>query len=203
MGKSEIVFEVRKHGAHIMYEEMAILELAVWLGLPAWIANALPVLGGGGRPIDGGRVFRDGNRLLGDGKTVRGFLVGTISGTLVGVLQYLAAPVLKPLLQQFVLVTPEMDHILFMQIPVAFLMSVGALTGDIVGSFVKRRVGVRSGDPSPILDQIGFMIMALLFASPLLQPDSIYVIVLILMTLAIHWISNALGYLLGLKENPW
>lgn len=186
-----------------MYEELAILELAVWLGLPAWIANAAPVLGGGGRAIDGGRVFRDGNRLLGDGKTIRGFLVGIGLGTLVGVLQYLATPFIRPLLQLFVPVTPQMDHILSTQIPVAFLMSFGALTGDIIGSFVKRRANVRSGDPSPVLDQIGFIIMALLFASPFLRPDSVYVIVLILTTLVIHWISNALGYLLGLKRNPW
>jgi CDP-2,3-bis-(O-geranylgeranyl)-sn-glycerol synthase len=203
MRKSEIGFVQQEHGVHIMYEELAVLELAVWMGLPAWIANALPVLGGGGRPIDGGMVFRDGNRLLGNGKTIRGFVVGIIFGTLVGVIQYLAAPVLRPLLQQFVAVTPDMDYILFMQIPVAFLLSLGALTGDIVGSFVKRRVGVRSGDPSPVLDQIGFIIMALLFASPFLLPEPVYVVVLILVTLAIHWISNALGYLLGLKKNPW
>lgn len=186
-----------------MYEELAILELAVWLGLPAWIANAVPVLGGGGRPIDGGAYFRDGNRLLGDGKTIRGFVLGVVFGTLVGVLQFLVAPHLRPLLELFVTVTSEMDYVLSMQVPAAFLMSLGALTGDLVGSFIKRRVNVRSGDPSPVLDQIGFIVMALIFAAPVLRPEPVYVIVLILITLAIHWISNAVGYLLGLKKNPW
>lgn len=186
-----------------MYEEFAIFELAIWLGLPAWIANATPVLGGGGRPIDGGALFRDGNRILGDGKTIRGFLVGVFFGTLVGTAQYLAAPVLRPILGQFVTITPSMDYVLAMQIPIAFLMSVGALTGDVVGSFIKRRVQVKSGDPSPVMDQIGFIIMAMIFVSPLFQPDAVYVIVLTITTLAIHWISNALGYLLGVKKNPW
>ena len=65
-----------------MYEALALLELSIWLGLPAWIANATPVIFGGGRPIDGGRFMRDGHRILGDGKTIRGFIVGVFFGIL-------------------------------------------------------------------------------------------------------------------------
>lgn len=186
-----------------MYEEFALFELSIWLGLSAWIANATPVLGGGGRPIDGGRVFRDGHRILGDGKSIRGFIVGVFFGTLVGAAQFLSAPYLRPLLAQFVTITPEMDYVLSMSVPVAFLLSLGALTGDVLGSFIKRRVNVKSGDPSPFLDQLGFIIMALIFAYPLMMPSPIFVLILILTTLGIHWLSNALGYLVGLKENPW
>ncbi|MFW9794855.1 MAG: CDP-2,3-bis-(O-geranylgeranyl)-sn-glycerol synthase, partial [Candidatus Thorarchaeota archaeon] len=177
-----------------MYEELALFELSIWLGLAAWIANATPVLGGGGRPIDGGRVFRDGNRILGDGKSIRGFVVGVFFGTLVGVGQFIAAPYLRPLLAQFVTITPEMDYVLFITIPVAFLLSLGALTGDLIGSFIKRRVNVKSGDSSPFLDQLGFIIMALIFAFPLMKPGPMFVIILILTTLGIHWLSNVFGY---------
>ncbi|MFW9962126.1 MAG: CDP-2,3-bis-(O-geranylgeranyl)-sn-glycerol synthase [Candidatus Sifarchaeia archaeon] len=186
-----------------MYEELAIFELSIWLGLSAWIANATPVIGGGGSPIDGGRRFRDGRRILGNGKTTRGFLVGIFFGTLTGIGQFLAAPYLKPILAQFVTITPEMDYVLNISVPVAFLLSLGSLTGDVIGSFIKRRINVKSGDPSPFLDQMGFIIMALIFAFPLLMPSPIFVIVLILTTLGIHWLSNAIGYLLGLKKNPW
>lgn len=186
-----------------MYEELAFLELAIWFGLPAWIANATPVLGGGGKAIDGGRFYSDGRRILGDGKTIRGFIVGVFFGILTGLGQMVAAPYIQPLLAQFVTVTPEMELVLYMQLPVAILMSFGALTGDIVGSFIKRRVNIKSGNPSPFMDQLGFILMALVFAYPLIQPGSIYVAILILVTLGFHWISNALGYLLGLKKNPW
>lgn len=186
-----------------MLVELAVLELAVWFGLPAWIANATPVLGGGGKAIDGGRFYKDGHRILGDGKTIRGFIVGIIFGILTGLGQMFAAPYLHPLLAQFVTVTPEMELVLYMQLPVAILMSFGALTGDLIGSFIKRRVNVKSGAPSPFMDQLGFILMALIFAYPLIQPGAIYVVILILVTLGIHWISNALGYLLGLKKNPW
>ena len=186
-----------------MYEALALLELSLWLGLPAWIANATPVIFGGGRPIDGGRLLRDGNRVLGDGKTIRGFIVGVFFGTLTGIGQFISAPYLMPLMEFYLPVTPEMQYVLFMTIPAAILLSVGALMGDLLGSFLKRRVNVESGGPSPFLDQLGFIIMALLFAYPVLQPLSIYAAVLIVMTLVIHWVSNALGYLLGFKENPW
>jgi CDP-2,3-bis-(O-geranylgeranyl)-sn-glycerol synthase len=186
-----------------MYEELAIFELAIWIGLPAWIANSTPVLGGGGSPIDGGRCFRDGRRLLGNGKTIRGFIVGIIFGTLTGFGQFLVAPHLRPLLAMFVTVTPEMDYVLFMQLPVAILMSFGALTGDLVGSFIKRRINVKSGDPSPVMDQLGFIIMALIFAAPIFTPGSGFIVILIITTFFIHWISNVLGYLLGLKKHPW
>ncbi len=186
-----------------MYEEFAIFELAIWLGLSAWIANATPVLGGGGKPIDGGGLFRDGRRILGDGKTIRGFIVGVFFGTLTGIGQFLAAPYLRPILALFVTITPEMDYVLSISIPAALLLSLGALTGDVVGSFIKRRVNVKSGDPSPFLDQVGFILMALIFAFPLMAPSPNFVIILILTTLGIHWLSNALGYLLGFKKNPW
>ncbi|MHA2377430.1 MAG: CDP-archaeol synthase [Candidatus Thorarchaeota archaeon] len=170
-----------------MYEALALVELAVWLGLPAWIANSTPVIFGGGRPIDGGRVFRDGRRILGDGKTVRGLIVGIMLGTLTGLVQSIVAPYLQPILAQFVTVTSDMQYVLYMNLPAAFLLSVGALLGDLIGSFLKR----------------GFIILALVLAVPFLQPSPEYPIILILITLGIHWISNALGYLLGLKKNPW
>lgn len=186
-----------------MYEELAIFELSIWLGLSAWIANATPVIGGGGRPIDGGKDFRDGRRILGDSKTIRGFIVGVFFGTLTGTVQFLAEPYLRPVLELFVTITPEMDYVFSVSIPVAFLLSIGALTGDVVGSFIKRRVNLKSGDPSPFLDQVGFIIMALIFAFPLLVPSPIFVMILILTTLGIHWLANVVGYLLGLKKNPW
>jgi CDP-2,3-bis-(O-geranylgeranyl)-sn-glycerol synthase len=186
-----------------MYEELALFELAIWIGLPAWIANATPVLGGGGSPIDRGHCFRDGRRVLGNGKTIRGFIVGIIFGSLTGFGQLLVAPYIRPFLAMFVTVTPEMDYVLFMQLPVAILMSFGALTGDLVGSFIKRRANVESGDPSPVMDQLGFIIMALIFAAPIFKPESGYVVILIITTFFIHWLSNALGYLLGVKKHPW
>src|SRR3989442_5889159 len=58
---------------------------ALWFFLPAFVANPMAVVFGGGTPIDFGRTLRDRERLFGDGKTWRGPLGGTVSGAVLGV----------------------------------------------------------------------------------------------------------------------
>ena len=62
---------------------------ALWFIFPAYCANAVPVIFGGGRPIDFGKIFLDGKPILGSHKTLRGFFSGLLVGTLVGFLQTL------------------------------------------------------------------------------------------------------------------
>src|SRR2546422_10291580 len=54
--------------------------LAFWFLLPAYVANPMAVVFGGGVPMDFGRVLRDGRRVLGDGKTWRGVAGGAPAG---------------------------------------------------------------------------------------------------------------------------
>ena len=64
---------------------------ALWLFLPAYVSNMMPVFVGGGRPIDGGRAWRDGRRMLGDGKTWRGLLLAPLVATaFTGILQWIS-----------------------------------------------------------------------------------------------------------------
>ncbi len=186
-----------------MYEVLALVGLSIWLGLPAWIANAVPVILGGGLPIDMGRNFIDGKRVLGDGKTIKGFASGVLFGTVIGAIQSFIAPFLIAEVSHYVLVTPEMLSVLNLTVSISFLQSIGALTGDMIGSFVKRRADIRSGNPAPVLDQLGFIIMALLFSSLLISPARQYTSILIMITLGVHCISNITGYTLGLKDKPW
>ncbi len=55
--------------------------------LPSYFANSIPVVLGGGAPLDGKRKLSNGQRIFGDGKTVRGFFSGIFAGILVGVLE--------------------------------------------------------------------------------------------------------------------
>src|SRR2546428_1826096 len=59
---------------------------ALWFFLPAFVANPMAVVFGGGTPIDFGRTLRDRERLFGDGKTWRGPGGGTLSGAFLGFL---------------------------------------------------------------------------------------------------------------------
>lgn len=170
-----------------MVMEMEIIELiieALKFIFPAYCANAIPVITGGGYPIDFGKTFFDGKPILGKNKTFQGFFSGLIIGTAVGLVEsaFFGYPLLFGL-----------------------LLSLGALFGDLAGAFVKRRLGLASGDLLPVIDQIDFIIGAILFALPLsLQILSWELILAVLIiTPPIHLLTNFAAYKLGLKNNPW
>ena len=62
--------------------------------LPAYLPNNCAVIFGGGMPLDFGKDYGDGRRILGDGKTFRGTIGGTMSGILAGLFLNLIAPYL-------------------------------------------------------------------------------------------------------------
>lgn len=158
-------------------EVLWIIE-TIYLYLPAYVANAAPVLFGGGAPLDGGRTWRDGRALLGSHKTIRGFISGLLAGSLVGVLQ------MQPLR--------------------GLLMTFGAVLGDLAVSFLKRRMGLRPGAPLPIADQLGFIASAAALSQLVPPPPEIERVAAILVfTIPIHLITNIFAWLLGLKDDPW
>jgi CDP-2,3-bis-(O-geranylgeranyl)-sn-glycerol synthase len=150
----------------------------IYIYLPAYIANATPVLLGGGPPLDGGRTWVDDQPLFGDHKTVRGTLSGIIVGITVGILQ---------------------THFLR-----GVLLSIGAIGGDIVISFIKRRIKLEPGAMFPIADQMGFIVFAVLLVS-LAQPSPTWerAVAILIATLPIHYITNVIAWVLKLKRNPW
>jgi CDP-2,3-bis-(O-geranylgeranyl)-sn-glycerol synthase len=70
---------------------------ALWLFLPAYVANMSPVFMAKlvprwSAPIDGGRVAKDGQRVLGPGKTWRGLVGGALAGGLAALAVAAIAP---------------------------------------------------------------------------------------------------------------
>lgn len=168
-----------------MNELLQILGSALWFILPAYVANATPVVLGGGRPIDANKKFTDGRPIFGAGKTAQGFIAGLAAGTFVGLLQGIAEGTLS--------------HYLAL----GFLLALGALLGDLLGSFIKRRLGIERGGAAPGLDQLSFVVVALLAASPLDLPGWKIVLTIIIITLPIHLATNFSCYKLGLKSRPY
>ena len=150
----------------------------IYIFLPAYLANATPVLLGGGGPLDGGRTWRDGEPILGDHKTVRGTLSGIAAGILTGLLQ--GAPLR------------------------GVLLAVGAIGGDLIVSFIKRRLKIKPGALLPLADQMDFIVLAVILLS-LFQPLPTWdrIIAILVATLPIHYLTNVLAWLLKLKSNPW
>jgi CDP-2,3-bis-(O-geranylgeranyl)-sn-glycerol synthase len=178
---------------------------ALWLMLPAYLSNMLPVVVGGGAPIDLGRRWRDGKRLLGDGKTWRGLLLAPLlAASITFALQWLV------------------DHTAWGQaygfpgwgawptwFVLAYALGLGALTGDALESFVKRRTGRDRGERWFPFDQLDFILGALLFGF-LVGPAHFLalftwprLLAIVLLTPALHLLVNWLGYKLGLKAVPW
>ena len=182
-----------------------LLILAIWLMLPAYIANPAAALLGRGRPIDMGRNFTDNKRILGDGKTVRGFILGSLCGALIGLIQIWMAPFIAPYLAAYV----SQGTLLQASYLALFTMPVGALLGDLVKSFFKRRLGFERGAMMPIADQLDFVLGAwiltyLLDSAWFVANFSLAIILtVILITPVLHLATNFIGFKIGRKDVPW
>jgi CDP-2,3-bis-(O-geranylgeranyl)-sn-glycerol synthase len=166
---------------------------ALWFIFPAYCANAIPVIFGGGPPLDAGRTFFDGKPILGSHKTIRGFFSGLIIGTFVGFLQ-----------------TAFFQHILSphdarfqYNVLLGFMLSLGALVGDSLESFVKRRLDIPPGASLPIADQLDFVVGALLFSLPVSPPSLLIITIIIVITPPIHYLTNFLANRLGVKRGSY
>ena len=174
--------------------------------LPAYFGNMAPVFVGGGSPMDGGRVWKDGRRIFGPGKTWRGFFGGIAVAAVVGIFISLAGfydkefaedAIVYGLLNISVLLEPSI-----MGLFLGLLQGLGALVGDAAGSFIKRRKNIERGGPFWGIDQLGFVILAMAFVYPFYAWPLEY-IAIVPVTFFVHLSANATGYLLGLKDVPW
>ncbi len=167
--------------------------ILVW---PAYVANGSPPIIAKlirkRRPIDFGKNFIDGRRIFGEGKTIEGFALGILSGI---VISYLTFIVIKQYVPQYYY--PDITAISF--------MCILALSGDLFGSFIKRRIGLPRGAPAPILDQLDFLVLPLIYLHvtvPKVLTSSI-IVTAILLTIAMHLLTNYIAYLLGIKKEPY
>ncbi len=123
--------------------------LVLWLSVPLVGANMLPVIvGRGGQPIDGRRLWFDGRRIFGDGKTWQGLVYGIAFAVLLTHL--LSWATFRP--GSRALSDIWIDGPLDGWLPMLTLAA-GALLGDLVKSFAKRRGGWERGHPWRFWDQ--------------------------------------------------
>lgn len=211
---------------------VSLLIFSLLLIVPAYLSNASMVFTGGGRPIDGGKLFRDGRRILGDHKTVNGLKGPLYFGIPISFMLFLLFIILwQPIKDMVIQGLIEEQYMLYNdfevfkyyfiggQFPMNFLVlliriilaSYGAVIGDLAGSFLKRRFDIKSGAPFWIVDQLDFALIAILFVaipsfiSPtiFLFPDLYIFIFLLIITPAVSIIANTVAYLVGLKSVPY
>lgn len=149
---------------------------------PSYVANAAPLLFGGGPTLDGGRTLSDGQPIFGSHKTIRGVFAGIIAGTIVGLGESLV------------------DSRLMIG---GFMIALGAVLGDLLGAFIKRRLRVEPGRAFPILDQLDFVLGSLVLGYPFFPIGALSVILFVVVTPPIHLLTNYGAYLLGIKKTRW
>jgi len=159
-----------------MMNMLELLILAIFWIFPAYVANGAPVILGGGKPLDFGKNINK-KRIFGDGKTIRGCFAGIVSGSFIG----------------FVLGEPRFG----------FLLALGAILGDLAGSFIKRRFGLKQGHPTWFLDQFDFILGAFLLGALVKVPSYEILAVILVVTPLLHLSTNFIAYKLRIKKVPW
>ncbi|WP_317137742.1 CDP-2,3-bis-(O-geranylgeranyl)-sn-glycerol synthase [Methanochimaera problematica] len=162
--------------------------------IPAYVPNSAAAVFGGGKPIDGGRNWKDGRRIFGEGKTWRGLFGGILSGIAAGILLIAIGYYAGFTIHTFLSVV---------------LLATGALLGDLVKSFFKRRLDKKRGEEWLIADQYdlvaGSLLLVLIFnynwaVINLTLPVLLWIIII---TPLLHRGANIIGYLIGVKDVPW
>ena len=120
-----------------------MLPIELKLLLLILIANGIPVIATaicgqrGARTLDGGRRLDDGQRLWGDSKTWRGLLLALS-------------------------VTSLAASALGLPAQIGIIIGAAAMAGDLLSSFIKRRLGMASSSMALGLDQIPESLLPLL-----------------------------------------
>ena len=219
------------------YSVLECIFVVLLIMAPAYLANTIAVLTGGRYPIDQGKLYSDGNRILGDGKTWSGLIGGTIGGMVVGYGLYFvimrnfyhhllwklgldsSSENLVDKLGSIIAKDPTfgdqllwgMDNDIITATSIFFLLSFGALFGDMTASFYKRRQNLQRGDKFAILDMYDFIFMSLLLCF-IFQRDWLLswildgwvpLFTILVLTPFLHRGVNIIGYKIGVKNEPW
>jgi len=153
---------------------------------PAYVANASAPLvrywTGWNRPIS--------RRWLGSHKTVVGCAAGVSGALVTSLIQHALARDVGLVNDTHWAVT-------------GLRFGVGAMGGDAVKSFFKRRLGVAPGQPWIPFDQLDFVVGALILVAPWDSLTTSDLALLLGLTFVGHVVVNHAAYALGVRDVKW
>ena len=168
------------------------ISFAFWIFLPAGLANMAPVLAAHlpglkkfDQPLDG-HLMLGRERLLGPHKTIRGLLCGVALAIACVFVQ-----------KHFGLAGVDYNSI--SPWVLGTLFGVGALLGDAVKSFFKRRLAIAPGRPFLFFDQIDYILGGILLTFWYLPLSAAVYAYILLIYFLLHLAVSVLGFLVGLK----
>ncbi|MEM1921318.1 MAG: CDP-archaeol synthase [Desulfurococcaceae archaeon] len=150
--------------------------------------NASPLLIRGKYCIDFNKLFIDNKPLFGSNKTWDGFIIGIYMGFSVSIV-----------------ISIYFNELSYLVIGLG--SSIFALIGDLIGSFIKRRLGIPSGGLLPILDQLDFIIFVSIYYILIniveFYSKPLYIMISCIIVLILHVLTNNVAYYLGVKDKRW
>ena len=172
----------------------------VYFFLPAYFSNMAPtfakkagILKFLAKPIDFGKQFKN-KPVFGPNKTWRGLISGVVLGILIAYIQ--------KFLWQFSYFQ-KISFLNYQEINVfffGFLLSFGALFGDLISSFFKRRQDIPPGKSWIPFDQISFVIGAFLFVNPFFKISVLAWFYILFLSFFLHIIFNRIGFWLKISD---
>ncbi len=164
---------------------------ALYFFLPAYLANMAPVLFKW-LPFLEKPVHKN---KFGHHKTWRGLITATLIGGLVFYLQKLAY------VSGFTKLA-IIDYSGF-TILLGFLLGFGAIFGDLVESYYKRKLGIKPGESWKVWDQTDFVIGGILFSFFVYIPPVSVIVLLLTISPLLHITVNHLSYWLRIRDSKW
>ena len=167
--------------------------------LPAYFANMAPVIVKNSFkslaiPIDFGKKIK-GKELFGKNKTIRGFIFAILFAIIIAYLQFL--------LYRFNL----FKNIIFINysnwLLLGFLFGFGAILGDLIESFIKRRLNLKSGQRFIPWDQLDFVIGALIFTGLVVDINLKMLLYIVITSFIGHILVNHAAYFLKIRKEKW
>lgn len=129
-------------------------------------------------PVDGNRVWRDGNRILGNSKSIAGLLAS-------------------------LLVTSTVAPIIGLDWSTGFKVSLFAMMGDILSSFIKRRLSYQPSDMAIGLDQIPESLFPLLWARSHYHLSAIEVVIGVVLFIVLELALSKILYIFRIRKRPY
>ena len=129
-------------------------------------------------PLDGGLLLADGRPLFGASKTLRGLMVSLVFTTLLA-------------------------WLLGWPAELGLLFAAMAMLGDLLASFIKRRLGFPASGMAPGLDQIPESLLPLLAVRAALELSWSQIILLVVAFVILDYLLSFVLYRLHIRKHPY
>lgn len=150
--------------------------------VPCWITNIslnffkfIPGVAKLDSQLDNKKLFFDKQPILGKSTTKIGLLVAIIVGLIIGI---------------------------FIGLFKGLMVGIGVYFGHALGSFIKRRLGIKGGDYLPIVDHGDYIFLTGMIFMVFGWIKPFILIYSFLLTLLVHPIACFVGFKLGLRDKP-